>query len=309
MERRDLLIHLGYPRTASSWLQQRVFNHRESGLWTPWENARPLLIHSFVLEDGYVWDPEAARNRFAEGRSRAREAGVTAVLSDETLVGDAISRNYWGQMVIDRIAKAFGDASLLVIVREQRSMALSMYRQYVMESGVHALTAFIGHGDEPMSYTPWLRPEHLMYDRIIEYCINRFSRDRVLVLPFEWIKSGPAVFLRRIQDYVGVKSEYVADPREVNRSWPVGVLVIRRRVNRLTSVNPLRPGRMRWERGLHRGLQLLGSLIPAALERSLDERMRDEVARRYEGVYAESNRKLADLTGLPLHELGYDCGR
>ena len=41
---------------------------------------------------------------------------------------------------------------------------------------------------------------------------------------------------------------------------------------------------------------------------SIERRWKDLVARRYAGIFGESNRCLAELTGLDLASLGYDLG-
>ena len=47
--------------------------------------------------------------------------------------------------------------------------------------------------------------------------------------------------------------------------------------------------------------------VAASLERTETERRwKDQVDRRYAGAFQESNRRLAELTGLDLAALGYD---
>src|SRR5690606_25747219 len=101
-----------------------------------------------------------------------------------------------------RIAALPIGKKVLITVREQRSFALSAYREYIAQGGANPLRDFIGTGQEPESFTPILRPEFLMYDRVVAHCQTLFGDENLLVLPYELLRRDPPAYLARLRDFL-----------------------------------------------------------------------------------------------------------
>ena len=66
---------------------------------------------------------------------RIVDEGLSPVVSFERFSGNPFSGGYDSKEIADRLVQVFPDARVLVVVREQRSMIVSTYKQYVREGG------------------------------------------------------------------------------------------------------------------------------------------------------------------------------
>ena len=81
-----VLLHVGYHKTGSSWLQRRVFAAPESGfewLGRPWQ-ARQQIVAPHPL----AFDPAAARAHYQPEIESAQAKGRIVVFSDERFSGN-----------------------------------------------------------------------------------------------------------------------------------------------------------------------------------------------------------------------------
>lgn len=118
-----------------------------------------------------------------------RAEGRLPVWSEEVLLGDPLVRRYDGPANLHRIAAAMPEARILITIREQRGMALSMLREHATQGGTGTLRDFIGIGQEDIAYTPILRPDFLHFDRAVAAARAAFGAERVLILPQEMLRA------------------------------------------------------------------------------------------------------------------------
>ncbi|MGB5896745.1 MAG: hypothetical protein WBG66_00975, partial [Geitlerinemataceae cyanobacterium] len=77
------LIHVGYPKAASTWLQQTLFSDEKAGFYAPWGFPSGDAIEQFVLTNSFRFNPKSARQFFAPGLQEAAEKDLIPVLSQE----------------------------------------------------------------------------------------------------------------------------------------------------------------------------------------------------------------------------------
>ncbi len=304
-----LLLHVGHIKTASTWLQRNVFDDARLGFRIPAPTTRGDLIAEFVVSNPYAFDPVRARRHFLPSPylSDKQDSGLVSVLSDECLLGDPMQRRYDGHAVAQRLHAAFREeGKVLICIREQKSMALSMFREYIKQGNPHSIQMFVGTGRERRSMTPILRPDYLEYHHAISFYTGLFGRDNVCVLPYELLREQAQVFVNRLQNFVGIS------PLPLNPSQPVNVgasavaLAIRRPLNRFMVKNPLSTDRGSVERGLLRLTRMVDMFVPSFAKVPFEERLRSFVEDRYQGLFRESNAAVQEMTGLNLKELGWD---
>ena len=66
----EVVLHVGYPKTASTWLQETVFSNPASGFLCPWDgydDCRARTISAFVTVNSFSDDAAYARSFFEEG--------------------------------------------------------------------------------------------------------------------------------------------------------------------------------------------------------------------------------------------------
>ncbi|MGC6488329.1 MAG: hypothetical protein ACON4Z_11835 [Planctomycetota bacterium] len=297
-------------KTGSTWLQDHVFLAPDSvrpstGFHCAAPAARAHLVDRIVLRGGFAFDPAAGAAYFRG--LQVNKAGSVPVWSDETMLGDPLTRRYDGPSSLEKLKACFPDARVLMVIREQRSIALSMFNQYVKEGGALTATDFFGTGDEPLSFSPILRADFLEYDRAISKLHELFGPENCLVMPQELLRRSPGDFLARLAAFCEVEAAALVDAAESNRAPPQATQAMRRRLNRLFVASPLQPAAAnRGRRWLLRGTAIIGSCIPAYLHRAMRRRLEAQIRARFEGAYGPSNRRAQELTGIDLSAFDYD---
>ena len=298
------LIHIGYYKTGSTWLQKEVFR---PGKKLGFERvlAGPVTTEIVAPHD-LAFEADAARKRLVRRFRVPLAEGRVPVLSSERFAGNLSLRLNDSAQIADRLAAVFPDGRVLIVVREQRAMILSTYRQYVMNGGMLSLEAYLAGGQ-----WWWQQPFELVqyaYDRLIAHYHGRFGADHVLVLPFELFRRDGRGFVSRIVDFAGASAEPGALDAlpfgaVVNATEPSATIAAKRQLNRFAR-QPLEP----FEGGklVRVVAQRAGRLVPTELDRRLERRMRDAVAHAVGDYYRESNARTSELIGIDLAEYGYD---
>ena len=300
------LVHIGLHRTGTTWLQQGLFTEA-AGVFHPvlsMERTIDLLVRPHDL----AWDPAPARKAIEEGLAAAARAGRLPVLSCEELSGNPHAGAWNARILADRLHAVLPEARVLIVVRRQEELVLSNHRQYLARGGVGSLKRYL-HPDPRWFRVPRFRFETFEFDRLVACHRERFGADHVQVRCHEAI-GDPVEFAREIVRLAGgdpADLEVAALPRDRVNAAPSALLsAILRRTNRLCrrdDVNPHAPWHL-WR--LHRGLQALDRVVLRRLSSGLDRRERRFVAEACRGRYAESNARLASMTGLDLAGSGYE---
>ncbi len=306
----EVVLHVGYPKTASSWLQDKVFGNPDSGfefLGGDKYGSRAQTTAAFVTVNSFCDDVKWARSFFEEGLQRCAKGPAVPVISDECLCGNALNNTYSGRYIADRLHWAFPRAKILIGIREQKALAVSYYRQYLMDQGTFPLEVFLGDGNEPLGFEPILRPDYLEFDRAVSYYQRLYGRDNVLVLPIELLRKNSQSYIRSILEFCGCpgKLDRSGDAERVGLS--ALALEVRRRLNPLMPNNPLTPPPSGWmQRAQNKLINAINRLAPKSWSAPLERQWKAIAARRYEGMFRDSNRRLAELTDIDLAALGYE---
>lgn len=300
-----LLIHVGYPKTATTWLQTRVFPLDVEG-WFRLTGTRGSILTTFVTVNGFRFDPCIARATFEGDLTDSVAHGRIPVISHERLAGMAPSGGYDAQSIADRLARTFPKARVLIVIREQERMLLSTWQQYVREGGACSLRRYL---DPPRDDSvPLFRYEQFEYDALIDYYHRLFTPERVCVLPLELLAASPLTFMRTLAEFSGVDVTPDIDFSTVYVGLSGLSLAILRRLNYVVGrndVNPTAP--LRGHRRIGNLLTRLDRAIPESISgfplRRATSRVRQMVGDRYR----QSNIATSELTALDLATLGYRC--
>jgi len=301
------LFHIGYVKTATTFLQQAVFCDPAFGMGLPGgATGRGLLAAQVLINDDYLFDPAAAGAALAAAEAPLRAAGLLPVWSEEVVLGNPIGGIAYGRPVLEKIAAAVPGAKLMITIREQKSFALSAWLEHIEHHGLLGLSDFIGTGTEAPGFLPRLRPDFLFYDRAIGWCMERFGAENVLVLPIEALKRDRSGYFERLAAFTGCPIDPSAVPAAAaNPARGAASLALKRLLNRLTVRSPLSGRPSRAIRGVNRTLRALDRAVPAALDTALKTRWQAQIDARYGTMFAESNARSSALIGQDLAALGY----
>ncbi|MFQ5529632.1 MAG: sulfotransferase [Gemmatimonadota bacterium] len=303
------LVHIGYHKTATSWLQRRYFGE-PARRWRLCD--RGLVGRTLINRHALDFDAGVARDALHPWRSGSGDAEVP-VMSHERLSGYPHSGGYDSKELAERIADVLPDARILLVIREQRDILYSSYRQYVVDGGGCRLESYLNPTAMGNSRVPAFTPSYFEYDRLIRTYRRLFDAKDLLVLPFETFVTQPREWLEEVDRFAGLAPGVHPDPvdeSQENRGRSATGIALLRLGNRLALRNDLNPSPLVESAslgGLGRRLATAADRrLPRRLGKGMERRQRATIAAYATSRFGDSNRRTRTLTGLDLAELGYD---
>ncbi len=309
-----MIVHIGYHKTATSWLQQHVFGNPRTGLQTVGKFGDDHPVRQLVRARPFEFDAAICRAQFEPLLRPMQAAGLVPVVSHERLCGHPVSGGHDSKEIANRLKEVFPDARILVVIREQRSIIISTYKHYVMAGGASSLAEFL---DPPVSVNmrlPSFDLRHFEYDHLLRYYRVLFGPEAVLALAFEQFVRDPASFVSAIGRFAGRPFDdgVVCDlPFDSVRrpSKSALALAVRRRRNRIrrSELNPSPPFKSPLLKELVHVVERVANkpFVPERLIARADEALRRGVEEVVGDRYRESNRATAELTGIDLGGYGW----
>ncbi len=312
----SVLVHIGYHKTGSSWLQHAVFEDPASGYGTIGHEAPSHPLRRIVAEHPFRYDEETVRRDLAELVDRVRARGLFPVVSLERLSGHPFSGGHDSGEIADRLHRALPDGRVLVVIREQRSIVVAVYKQYVKAGGTASPEQFIRPRRDRATRAPLFDPRFYEYEHLIRYYRSLYGADRALVLPYEQFARDGRGFVERIGAFAGrsFPDAFLASlpyASRDNRSVSALSIAALRQVNRVAPRSELNPGpalesrAAAWLTKRLKKENVLERPFVRTLADRADERLRRAVHELVGDRYAESNRATAELTGLDLAAYGW----
>jgi sulfotransferase family protein len=310
------LVHVGYHKTGTNWLQEELFGNPRTGY--RWLGKQPLThpVHTLVRARPFDFDAAAVRAEFEPMLRDAQNAGLLPVVSFPRLSGHPYSGGYDSRMIADRVAEVFPRARILIVIREQRSMIVSTYKQYVNAGGEARLEHFL----QPAKQREWRVPGfdygHFAYDRLLGHYSSLFGGDNVLVLPYEQFVRDARGFVEAIARFAGreLPAEVLEElpfARRSNAGQSALAVGVARPLNRFRhrsdlNLEPLFESRLLSRTGTRiRRADLLGSPLTRRAAVRSETRLRETVAAAVGNRYVASNGDTIRMTGLDLGAFGW----
>lgn len=177
------IVHVGYPKTGTKFLQNCVFPYMDGveyvGYWESMKTLRPVFSDT-TLE----FNPSKVKIR-------------PGLYSSERLVGE-MGLGTYNYEIAQRL-KDIGFDRVIIVVRGHGGMAESTYRQYVAQGGTMSAKDYFSDPD-------LFRWSYLDYRKLIlRYC-GVFGDSGVLVLFHEDILERPGDVAEQIREFCGAKS-------------------------------------------------------------------------------------------------------
>jgi hypothetical protein len=309
MPRERPLIHVGYHKTGTTWLQRRVFAEGAYGF--KHVHPRTIVDEAFIITNPLEFDPNHARRLIEPSFDAAVAIGAHPVISHERLSGSPLSGAFDAKAIADRLHATYPQGRILIVFREQKAMMLSIYKHHVLRSGYEKIGTIWRERTirERRSAVPDLYV--FEYHHLIRYYQGLFGADRVLALPFEFLMADPTGFVRAIAEHTGVTPPQDVPLEKENVALPALSLAVLRRFNFVMGKvapkvmsGPIADSTTRQR--THRALQRFGRYAPAGLSKRIERTWRSQIAELASGRFAQSNRITQELTGLELATYGYE---
>lgn len=306
------LVHIGYHKTGTSYLQSKFFVEEKGFLrWPP----NQALIHPLLIDLG-PFEPVSEQSLaiMQESIDAAKASDLHWVCSHERLSGHASSGGYDSKVIADRLRQLMPNAKVLMVIREQRNTIRSAYSQFVTEGGSLSLSKYLHDPQAPVRKLPLFSLKHFEYFPLIQYYRSIFGADRVLALPYEQLSKTPVEFLNKIGrfalgDRFAALDEQSYQAEWVNRRFSVVTQWLRRQMNaacfRTQFSNSGFINAPILDRAFRKTDDIIEWFVPQALDKHLVSRQTRMINRFVGDYYSEFNKKTSEIVGCDLREYGY----
>lgn len=300
-----VLIHIGYHKTATSWMQQFLF-HPENGYFPVADHAD---VHRHVTSPHGLWfDPDDMRRLIAE-RSAAAPPGTLPVVSSEILSGNPHYGAHESDVYAERLKRIAPEAKILISIRAQMRVLPSIYMQYLLRGGTLSHDRYL-EGEAEVGYLAF-SPDHFAYDRLVALYQSLFGAENVYIQTQEALKADMDGAVRAMAAAVGNTMFRALPERAVKvraPGYPEYAAPFLRRVNHVQAgpmnVNPM-IGIAADSRFLYRATGFALRRPPLSLLLKNNRPVSDYVKRRFKGHFTQSNARLAEISANPLDLSAY----
>lgn len=246
-----LLIHAGYHKTGTTFLQKYLFVDHNAGFCLPVNKIH--LRNSIIRTNPFEFDPKEVRNEYMPAISEAIKMNMLPVLSHEQFTGQPAGSGYGlrrrqreisRKEIANRLYACFPEARILIVIREQKDMIKSIFKYFVCgwQGKLSAsIELFLDQTMLKNGYGPLFNLDYLRYHHVIEHYQTLFGSSSVKVLPYELLRDNPLSFVNQINRFTGNDKVDDIQNEIVNETKSASLCALKRFLNRLL-VSPNKPG-------------------------------------------------------------------
>ena len=201
---KEIFFHVGLGKTASTYLQYKVFPKFKGVYYI--QRTRYRKSHAIINKTNY----------------------------DKYLVSREFDRQL--EREVSRFAASFPDAKPIIILRQQDSWIASQYRRFVKNGRPFSFTAFI---DIEQDTGVWKKEELFFMKKI--RVLEKYFKEKPLVLFHDDLKKDPWLFIDGIADYIGAtydKKDISLNPS--HKSYNIKQLIILRKLSRMIGLKRIK---------------------------------------------------------------------
>ena len=187
----DHIIHIGYPKAGSHFVQR-------------WFECHPQIQYVKRGFAGFQDATDLARQSAADGQFRIRATSAEELAAPKATVGliaedQQQTHPAFQEQVCKTLAQLFRDPWVLLLTRGFRSALHSGYSQYVRAGGERDFYTGRVPTDEELA-----QAEHsLNYNHLVHIYRKHFA-ERLIILPYELLRDRPRDFLRQLETRLGL---------------------------------------------------------------------------------------------------------
>jgi len=296
-----MLIHIGYHKTATTWLQNIYFSTHPQ---IDFVGKHPELWQYLIFPHELDFKVELAKAYFYPKIDNAIKNNKLPLFSSERLSGNPHSGAYDNKNIADRLLSVFPQAKILIVIREQRNAILSNYKQYIQVGGICTLKEYLFPPVD--GKIPLFRLDNFKYHQLIEYYIKLYGLKNVKVMIYEQFKKNPIEFINELANFIKISHSFTfPTEQKINTSLSDVAVLLKRRINRVHGSNSFFP--------VTPTLPWLNTKLFSIIKKvdniqwfsTFNAHFDDEIAEYIGELYVESNRHLVNLLKIDLKSYGY----
>lgn len=184
-----VLIHVGYPKTASTWFQESFFPKLNNFRFVEQNDIIKHLINPGALDF----------NSFKARAFFLNKYKGNLFLSHENFVGTTHNFGLNGYLTnehANRLKLVFPEAEIIVFIRNQYDIIASSYYQYIFSGGTYSLKRYLHTRFEGLYGIAANCHGFFEFDKTIKLYEDLFSKEKVSVFLFENFERNNIEFLK-----------------------------------------------------------------------------------------------------------------
>ncbi|QQS52346.1 MAG: hypothetical protein IPM71_06310 [Bacteroidota bacterium] len=220
-----IVVHIGFPRTASTWLQQVYFPQVSNYTFLTRKILNPSLFHESPLTFKH--------NEFLSKLPRNQNIIISEEMITGNIRGGQVNHWFYSES-IDRLVSLFPKAEYVVFLRKQSHFIFSLYSQYIKKGGTYSLRRFLNPANR-LEELFLFSPLFANFEPYLEYLSNKVGKERMHVYLYESFRQNPNEFLSKMNTDFGFTIEgSLPSERPLNRGLSPDQLVLYRGLNHFT---------------------------------------------------------------------------
>ncbi|MFT5513856.1 MAG: hypothetical protein ACI8SE_002267 [Bacteroidia bacterium] len=309
MGRLPEFIHIGYSKSASTWLQKLLA--KEDGLYFKYKSYFFYPYHSPVYDKG-VKHYESLFEDAPDDKIiiESQEHIVLPFIHPDPEVKIASTNLEMIRKMSERMKTVIPNVKIILIIRNQEKMVRSRYIQYLVQGGTLDAQTFLNRTFLNGKHKEFL---DYRYDRVLDVLHEVFGAESILTLCQEGIAKKPQEFVLKLSDFLGYELSFTAESAEKKKnsgaSYKTLMLLLklnRAFVSELNTYNTRTKTRIipyfLWY-FIGRSLVRLDRMF--VQEKNLHLLFEDHHYTTIRDTFAESNNNLTNYLGDAIKEYGY----
>ena len=219
------IIHIGFPRTGTSWLQTNFFPFVKNCTYIPRKIIQEKLIHPSSLSFN------------ADILRELKKNSKRVIISEEMITGRVRAGNVnhlFFKEYIGRLKRAFPNAHYILVIRNQLTAIQSMYNLYIEKGGTYKLKRFLSE-EFRLQQLQLFAKEYYNYENTLNYLSESINVNNFSVFLYEDLTFDQKGFVSKLVGDFGLELDLPTirlDP--VNESLSERDLKLKRLLNHFT---------------------------------------------------------------------------
>lgn len=225
-------IHIGYPKTATKFLQFEIFPKLDLDYFFVGKNPKgKYRIMRRILDDIRKPNNLYITPYYKEQVKRITDKSKHTLISFESLIGDIYNPDIRDmRLIAQRLSTLFPSPKILLCIREEKSMIKSLYSQYIKEGGTLTSWEF---------ENIFFNRERLNYVIYISQLQGIFGKKNVCIIDFELLETNDKKFVETICTFMNQPIPEFGN-KKINLGYSKKQLELQRFLNSFfkTQLNP-----------------------------------------------------------------------
>jgi hypothetical protein len=223
----DKVVHIGYPKAGSSFLQMHIFPHLKG--FEVIDYSRGKTFSHYLMNSGMFFKPEKAVEIISSMSEKF-------ILTDEVLIGNPIKGIGINDESTPKKLKQCGFNKVIISLRRDKDKWVkSLYNEFLKLGGKLSFEDFLANPAKHNSEYSWYNPAMIEYSHeYVQYYKDIFGPENVLVLYIEDVKIKQHEFVSRLLSFLG-SNDVIIPGEAINESMTPGMQAIIRFFNNFTS--------------------------------------------------------------------------